>query len=339
MGKNELLRKIESGAARVAVVGLGYVGAPLAELAHRAGYTVEGVDKFIKAPPGELAGLERFNFNRDFSVIPRCDVITICVPTPLTESQTPDLSFVKAAVTSLVDNFGEPGAENTAKLVILESTTFPGTTSEMVLPVLEQAGLALGTDFFLAYAPERVDPGQTGHNLEEIPRVVGGSDAHSGELAACFYKKLVDKVHLVSTPEVAEMSKLLENVFRAVNIALINEISLLCRLMGINIWEVVEAAATKPFGFMSFRPGPGMGGHCIPVDPFYLAWRAKQYGYDPEFIELAGKINRVMPLRVVDWIADALNNEGKSVKDARCSSSALPTRRMSATPGSPQPSR
>lgn len=318
MGKVALLRKIEGQEARVAVVGLGYVGSPLAALIHRKGFPVEGIDRFLPSPPPELTGLARFGFHGDFGVVSGCDIVAICVPTPLTENQTPDLTFVEDAVNEIARNFGDVDSRTgLPKLVILESTSYPGTTTEVVKSALENAGLSLGRDFFLAHAPERVDPGQTGHALEDIPRVVGGSDEDSGELAEAFYRKLVGRVHRVSQPEVAEMSKLLENVFRAVNIALVNEISVLCRRMDIDIWEVAEAAATKPFGFMPFKPGPGMGGHCIPVDPFYLAWRAKQYGFYPEFIELAGKINRGMPFHVVNWVAERLNEEGKSVKGAR----------------------
>ena len=318
MNKETLLRKIEGREARVAVVGLGYVGSPLAGLIHEKGFRVEGIDAYTESPPPELDRLERFAFHDGFGVIEECDVVTICVPTPLTENQTPDLSFVEAAVVGVATNFGDAARRaDHPKLVVLESTTYPGTTTEVVKPGLEAFGLSLGEDFFLAHAPERVDPGQTGHRVEEIPRVVGGSDTDSGELAEAFYRVLVGRVHRVSRPEVAEMSKLLENVFRAVNIALVNEISLLCRRMGVDVWEVTDAAATKPFGFMPFRPGPGMGGHCIPVDPFYLAWRAKQFGFYPEFIELAGKINRQMPFHVVSWIAEALNEKGLSVRDSR----------------------
>jgi UDP-N-acetyl-D-glucosamine dehydrogenase len=285
---------------------------------HRAGYGVHGIDPFIDDIPANLAGLERFRWHRDYGGIGDCDVITICVATPLNEDETPDLSFLKSAVGGVADNFGRRDAGwRVPKLLILESTSFPGTTNELVRPLLERAGLSLGSEYYLAYAPERVDPGSSGHGIEGIPRVVGGSDSASGDLAEAFYVSVGFEVHRVSTPEAAEMCKLLENVFRAVNIALVNEMSLLCRRMGVDIWEVVEAAATKPFGFMSFEPGPGMGGHCIPVDPFYLAWRAKQFDFNPEFIELAGKTNRRMPYHVVEWISEQLNARGLSTEGSR----------------------
>ena len=314
----KLLRRIADREARVAVVGLGYVGAPLAELLHKAGFAVEGIDKFLPKQPVEFEGLERCRFHRDFDVISHCDVIVICVPTPLTKHKTPDLSFIEGAVREIAACFGQSEAGAALpKLVVLESTSFPGTTNEVVLPGLERAGLTLGSEFYLAFAPERIDPGQTRYGLEEIPRVVGGSDAESGELAEAFYGTLVPEVMRVSTPEVAEMSKLLENVFRAVNIAMVNELALLCDRMDINVWEVLEAAATKPFGFMPFRPGPGLGGHCIPVDPFYLAWKAKEYDFNVEFIELAGKINVGMPHFIVERVGRALNECGKSFKESR----------------------
>ncbi len=316
--KEKLLEKIVSKNASISVVGLGYVGAPLVELIHQAGYPVEGIDKYLSGSPVELVGLERFQLHRDYGIIAYSDVAIICVPTPLSKNQEPDLSYITDAVKEILANFGN-GRDKSAipKLIILESTSFPGTTNEVVLPILTGAGLELGSDFFLAYAPERVDPGQSKYNPVDIPRVVGGCDADSGELALALYKNLVCEAIRVSTPEVAEMSKLLENIFRAVNIALVNELLLLCDQMEIDIWEVVDTASTKPFGFMSFRPGPGLGGHCIPVDPFYLAWKAREYNFHTEFIELAGKTNLKMPIYVVEKISLSLNERGKSLKDSR----------------------
>ena len=317
MGAETLKSRIESATARVAVVGLGYVGAPLAALAVDAGFAVEGIDPYRDGPPEGLAGLGRFSFNRDYSAIPGSDVVVVCVPTPLTENEEPDLGPLIGAFTAIAENFG--ARDRGPRLLVVESTSFPGTTSEIVEPVLREAGLTEGEDFHLAYAPERVDPGPATEKrrLKDIPRVVGGRGGAAGELAEVFYRRLGCEVKRVSAPEIAEMSKLLENVFRAVNIALVNEISLLCRKMDIDVWEVLEAAATKPFGFMPFRPGPGIGGHCIPVDPFYLSWKARQYGFYTEFIELAGKMNRNMPRHVVEWIAERLNEDRKSLNGSR----------------------
>lgn len=321
MDKEIVAEKLENVLARVAVVGLGYVGRPLAACIHGAGFAVEGIDSFMEEAPPELSILERFHFHRDYGAVRECDVIVICVPTPLTEDETPDLSHLEDATDNISAQLaGAKAGEIGPKLVILESTSYPGTTREVLVPRLEASGLVPGSDLFVAYAPERIDPGPAGssrYSYDEIPRVIGGYDSASGDLATAFYRKLGCRVHRVSAPEMAEMSKLLENVFRAVNIALVNEISLLCREMGIDIWEVVEAAATKPFGFMPFRPGPGMGGHCIPVDPFYLAWRARQYDFNPAFIELAGKINRDMPHHVVVWIEEALAERGGSIEGSR----------------------
>ncbi|MCG2817463.1 MAG: nucleotide sugar dehydrogenase [Actinomycetia bacterium] len=296
------------------MVGLGFVGLPLARRLMEAGFQVAGIDKYIKDEKREEIEAEGIPVTRGFSAVSESDIVVICVPTPLTPDQNPDLSFVREATADVARNFGGGDGQ---KLVILESTSYPGTTREEMLPLFEREGLELGKRLLLAYAPERISPGTAGSALEKIPRVAGGLDEESGRVALAFYRRIVDSVTLVSKPEVAEMTKLLENIFRAVNIALVNEMSLLCRRMDIDIWEVVEAAATKPFGFMSFRPGPGLGGHCIPVDPFYLAWKAKQYDFYPEFIELAGKTNRGMPFHVVDWVVEALNGEGKSAKGSK----------------------
>jgi UDP-N-acetyl-D-glucosamine dehydrogenase len=305
--------RIVNRAAKAAVIGIGYVGEPLAFRIKEAGYPVVGIDKYAEGTRlSELAEMG-LDVSSDFAAVADSDVVVICVPTPLGEGQQPDTSFVEEAASSVAAAFGTGDGE---KLVVLESTSYPGTTRELVLPILEARGIRLGERLCLAYSPERVDPG-TGRDYRDIPRLVAGLDGRSARLAEAFYRNLVADVKVVSCPEAAEMAKLLENIFRAVNIALVNELSLLCRRMDINIWEVVEAAATKPFGFMSFRPGPGMGGHCIPVDPFFLAWKAREYDFYPEFIELAGKINRNMPYEVADWVKDALNASGSSVKGAK----------------------
>lgn len=311
-----LLDLIEGISAKVAVVGLGYVGLPLAERALSSGYEVVGIDKYMTENRLREVEAKGIDSARSFLPIGDCDIVLVCVPTPLSAAQQPDLSFVREATSNIAENFGGPEG---CKLVVLESTSYPGTTREVLLPIFEGHGIRIGESLFLAYAPERVDPGPGPHKMPygEIPRVVGGLDAESTRLAASFYGKLVSRVEAVSQPEVAEMAKLLENIFRAVNIALVNEMSLLCRRMGIDIWEVVEAASTKPFGFMPFKPGPGIGGHCIPVDPFYLAWKARQYDFYPEFIELAGKINRSMPYHVAGWVAEELNRRGRSVDGSR----------------------
>ncbi|MCG2796678.1 MAG: nucleotide sugar dehydrogenase [Actinomycetia bacterium] len=309
-----LEKRIQDCSATVAVVGLGFVGLPLARRLRDAGFPVAGIDKYVGDDKKKEIEAEGIPVTRGFSIVSESDIVVICVPTPLTPDQNPDLSFIREATVEVAKNFGGGDSQ---KLVVLESTSYPGTTREEMLPLFEREGLRLGERLLLAYAPERISPGAAGSALEKIPRVVGGLDEESGRVALAFYRRIVDSVTLVSKPEVAEMTKMLENIFRAVNIALVNEMSLLCRRMDIDIWEVVEAAATKPFGFMSFRPGPGLGGHCIPVDPFYLAWKAKQYDFYPEFIELAGKTNRGMPLHVVDWVVEALNGGGKSVKGSR----------------------
>ncbi len=307
-----LEQKVSDRSARVGVVGLGYVGLPLARRAIEAGYPVVGIDKYLADERSAELAEAGIRVERSFDSVERCDVVLICVPTPLVDGEQPDVSYITDAAKDIAFNLNSEDM-----LVVLESTSYPGTTRELLLPLLESAGKRLGRGLFLAYAPERVDPGDGRPDYADIPRVVGGLDEESGRLAAAFYRNLVKEVTLVPTPEVAEMAKLLENIFRAVNIALVNEMSLLCRRMGIDIWDVVGAAATKPFGFMSFKPGPGLGGHCIPVDPFYLAWKAKQYDFYPEFIELAGKINKSMPFHTVQWVSEALNSAGKSKKGSK----------------------
>ncbi|HYM10167.1 MAG TPA: nucleotide sugar dehydrogenase [Bryobacterales bacterium] len=323
-----LAEKIRTHTARAGVVGLGYVGLPLAVEMARAGFAVTGIDldkdKVARLDRGEcyiddvdralLARLRRdrkLQATSDFSCIAQLDTINICVPTPLRKTKDPDMSYVVSAAEQ-VGRYVHPGM-----LIILESTTYPGTTDELILPILERSGLREGRDFFLCFSPERVDPGNPKFQTRNIPKVVGGISPQSTELAALLYSQAIEKVIPVSSTRVAEMVKLLENTFRMINIGLANEMAVLCDRMGINVWEVIEAAATKPFGFMAFYPGPGLGGHCIPVDPFYLSWKSKQAGAEARFIELAGQVNGQMPLFVVEKIQAALNDRSKPVKGSR----------------------
>ncbi|MEO6025317.1 MAG: nucleotide sugar dehydrogenase [Candidatus Binatia bacterium] len=324
----ELLDKIRSRKARTGVIGLGYVGLPLAiEFAH-AGFHAVGIDvdqRKVDAVNGgtsyivdtaseEIASLVatgRLSATNDFAVLADCDTINICVPTPLRKTKDPDMTFILAAVAE-IKKYIRPG-----QLVILESTTYPGTTDELVLPALEEMGLKVGQDFFLAFSPERIDPGNKQYQTRNIPKVVGGITAQCTQVAKALYEQSIDTVVPVSSTRVAEMVKLLENTFRSVNIGLVNELALMSAKLNINVWEVIDAAATKPFGFMPFYPGPGLGGHCIPIDPFYLGWKAKMNGFEPRFIELAGQINESMPKFVVDKVTDALNNDGKAVRNSR----------------------
>jgi UDP-N-acetyl-D-glucosamine dehydrogenase len=317
-----LRERIDRRTARVGVVGLGYVGLPLAVEFARAGYHTVGIDldegkvdairqgtSYIPdVPTAEVARLVadgRLHATSGFEAVAGLDTVNICVPTPLRKTKDPDMSYIVSAVKGIAEHL-HPGM-----LVILESTTYPGTTEELVRPMLEAGGLRAGTDFFLGFSPERVDPGNPSFNTHNVPKVVGGVGPSSTDLAAALYGAAIERIVRVSSPRVAEMVKLLENTFRAVNIALVNEIALMCDRLQIDVWEVVNAAATKPFGFMPFFPGPGLGGHCIPIDPFYLSWKAKQSGFDPRFIELAGQINAAMPHFVVEKIADALNRHRK----------------------------
>jgi UDP-N-acetyl-D-glucosamine dehydrogenase len=323
-----LLAKINSGSAVVGVVGLGYVGLPLLAAFHRAGLSVVGFDvdqekirllrsgeNYLKhLGPSMVADMRqagRFDVTADFSRLGEPDAVISCVPTPLGKHLEPDLSYVEQTTEDIARTL-RPG-----QLVVLESTTYPRTTRDVMLPRLEQGGLRCGTDFFLAYSPEREDPGRKDHSTQTIPKLVGGIDAASGELATALYRKAIREVIPVSSAEVAEAAKILENVYRAVNIALVNEMKVVLTAMGINVWEVIEAAKTKPFGFQAFYPGPGLGGHCIPIDPFYLTWKAREVGMATRFIELAGEVNRGMPEYVVHRVAMALNDRGKSVKGSR----------------------
>ena len=305
------------GAPRVGVVGMGYVGLPLAVVFAEAGVPVLGLDavedkvaslnrgeSYIDdVPSSKLAPLVDAGLIRattSWDELGGCDAVLMCLPTPLDEHREPDLSAVLGAAWELSSRL-RPG-----HLVVLESTTYPGTTREDLAPVLERSGLRAGEDFHLAFSPERVDPGRTDFTTATTPKVVGGLTPECTERAAALYGLACDRIVRVSTPEVAEMTKLLENIFRAVNIALVNEMAMLGDRMGFDVWEVIDAAATKPFGFMPFRPGPGLGGHCIPIDPFYLSWKAREYGVHTRFIELAGEINRAMPEWVIGKVVDAL---------------------------------
>jgi UDP-N-acetyl-D-glucosamine dehydrogenase len=322
---DELARRIDKRTARVVVVGLGYVGLPLAETFAWGGFPVLGFDidedKVSKLLRGEsyighicpervseLVGSGRFDATSDPGRFVEADAIIICVPTPLGEAREPDLSCIVRTAETIRPHL------RAGQLVVLESTTYPGTTEDLLLPILEESGLKAGKDFFLAYSPEREDPGNRDFATRNIPKVIGGFDATSQRLTLALYGPIVDGVVPVSGTRVAEACKILENTYRAVNIALVNELKGVFAVMGIDIWEVIAAAKTKPFGFQAFYPGPGLGGHCIPIDPFYLTWAARRHGVNTRFIELAGEINTGMPQYVVERIAEALNDEGKAVK-------------------------
>jgi UDP-N-acetyl-D-glucosamine dehydrogenase len=320
-----LEEKIRLRRARVGIVGLGYVGLPLAVEFAKAGFQVTGIDvntqKVERVNAGDsyvgdisseaLSALVKggkLRATTDFRVVGELDTVNICVPTPLRKTKDPDMSFIVSSCQEIASNF------HAGMLIILESTTYPGTTAELLLPVFEKSGLRVGEDFFLCFSPERVDPGNAKYQTRNIPKVVGGTTAACTRMGSLFYSQALATVVPVSSTQVAEMVKLLENTFRMINIGLVNEMALMCDRIGINVWEVIEAAATKPFGFMPFYPGPGLGGHCIPIDPFYLSWKTKQAGIEARFIELAGYINGQMPHFVVDKIQNALNDAGKPVK-------------------------
>ena len=323
-----LLQAIENRKIRSAVIGAGYVGLPLAVEFALAGYDVTVIDidadKVRRINKGESyipdvseASLrravreKRLRATVDYSEIRRMDSVNICVPTPLRKTKDPDLSYVVTAAEKVRDHL------HRGLLVILESTTYPGTTEEIVLPILEETGLRVGQDFHLAFSPERVDPGNPQYSTRSIPKVVGGITPACCKLAVALYRNCIDKVVPVSSTRVAELVKLLENTFRSVNIGMVNEMALLCNQLKIDVWEVIDAASTKPFGFMPFYPGPGLGGHCIPVDPFYLSWKAKMTGFEARFIELAGMVNSMMPGFVVEKVTEALNRRSKSVRGSR----------------------
>ncbi|HEX3391396.1 MAG TPA: nucleotide sugar dehydrogenase [Solirubrobacteraceae bacterium] len=310
----------------VGIIGLGYVGLPLAVAFAEQGCDVVAVDldgrkvqalrsgeSYIEDVASERlrAVAERISASNRYEDLARADAVLVCVPTPLTVNREPELG-------PLVDSVrGLARVLKAGQLVVLESTTYPGTTRERVAPLLEESGLAAGRDFHLAFSPERVDPGRTDYTLRNTPKVLGGLTEDCADQAQALYEIVCDEIVRVSSPEAAELTKLLENIFRSVNIALVNELAMLTDRMGIDVWEVVEAAATKPYGFMSFAPGPGMGGHCMPVDPFYLSWRAREFDMTTEFIELAGKINQQMPYHCVAKVQRALNDAGRAVKGAR----------------------
>jgi UDP-N-acetyl-D-glucosamine dehydrogenase len=335
--KEEMIAKLQSRTASIGIIGLGYVGLPLALLFTEEGFPVTGFDidstkiemlvslrSYICRIPGtEIAlAIDRgFRATSDFTWISKMDVIVICVPTPLTEYREPDLSYVTETVKSIAPHL------RAGQVVVLESTTYPGTTEEVVVPLLEEGNLSelrvsrnnseANNIVFVAFSPEREDPGNNTVARNEIPKIVGGVDSNASEIATALYGSIFRRTVPVSSTTVAEMTKLLENIYRCVNIALVNELKLLCLRMGIDIWEVIAAAATKPFGFQPFYPGPGLGGHCIPIDPFYLAWKAKEFDFATRFIELAGEINMAMPYHMVEFIAEALNVRSKALKGSR----------------------
>jgi len=323
-----LKEKIESRTAVGAAIGLGYVGLPLSEHLCDAGYRVVGFDvdvtktdlltqgkSYIKhidgAWIGDAVSSGTFSATTDFAKLAEADCISICVPTPLDAHFEPDLKYVVATADQIAKTLRK------GQLIILESTTYPGTTEEILLEKFAESGLKVGVDYFLAFSPEREDPGNPKFTIRTIPKVVGGVTDCCSELTKQYYGTIFDRVVPVTKPAVAELSKLLENIFRSVNVALVNELKMLCDRMDIDVWEVIDAAATKPFGFMPFYPGPGLGGHCIPIDPFYLTWKAREYGMSTRFIELAGEINTAMPRYVVTRIMESLNEHGKAVRGSR----------------------
>lgn len=322
-----LIKKLRSHNATIGIVGLGYVGLPLALRCAEVFSKVVGFDtdpekvqviterrsyiKQIADTRVERATGKGFIASGDFSLANQCDALVICVPTPLTKHQEPDLSFVRITTESLMPYLRQE------QVLVLESTTFPGTTEELIVPRVEKMGRTIGKDFFVVYSPEREDPGNPSYSTQTIPKIVGGHTAECLDVGTALYQQIIDVVVPVSSTKVAEMAKLLENIHRAVNIGLVNEMKIVADKMGINIHEVIKAAATKPFGFVAYTPGPGLGGHCIPIDPFYLTWKAKEYGVNTRFIELAGEINNYMPHWVVQKVSDALNQRGNAVKGSR----------------------
>ena len=326
--KNELVKKLENKSAKLGVVGLGYVGLPLAVEKAKAGYNVMGFDvqdtkvemvnnghnyigDIVDSELKDLVRLGKLRATTDFSFVKDVDAVSICVPTPLDLYKQPDISYVVASTRSISKYL------HRGMLIVLESTTYPGTTEEVCKPILEESGLKCGKDFFLAFSPERVDPGNKEFKTKNTPKVVGGCTSECTEVAAMLYRSVLQsEVYTVSSPAVAEMEKILENTFRNINIALANEMAILCKKMGIDVWEVIDAAKTKPYGFMAFYPGPGIGGHCIPLDPFYLAWKAREFDYRTRLIDISGEINDFMPEFVVDNIMRLLNNENKPLRES-----------------------
>lgn len=327
--EKDLQKKIESRSATCAVIGLGYVGLPLSVELASAGFTVYGIDKNLDkveavnrgesyipdvrdeaVRDGVNAG--KLKATTDFGVISDCDVVSICVPTPLNKTRDPDISYIISALEE-----GIVPHVHTGMLIVLESTTYPGTTEEVVVPAVTGRNLKVGEDVFVAFSPERVDPGNPHFQTGNIPKVVGGMTEACTRVATLFYNSFLDKVHPVSSTAVAEMVKIHENTFRSVNIALVNELALMCDRLDIDVWEVIEGASSKPFGFMPFYPGPGLGGHCIPIDPYYLSWKARSVGFEARFIELAGQVNSSMPLHVVEKASDALNSAEKALRGSK----------------------
>ena len=327
--KETLVKKLKDKTATIAILGLGYVGLPLAVVFGEAGFRVTGVDpdtrkidllkkgkSYIPDVKSEavakLVKSGHLTATTDFAILKEMDAVSICVPTPLRQTGDPDMSFIISATEEL-GKYMHKGM-----VVVLESTTYPGTTREVLLPKLgAEHGLKVGEDWFLAFSPERVDPGREDYTTINTPKVVGGITEACGEVASAWYEGAINIVHHVSTAEAAEMSKLLENTFRMINIGLVNELAIMCERLGVDVWEVIDAAASKPFGFMKFTPGPGLGGHCIPIDPLYLSWKMKSFNYNARFIELASEINTNMPRYVVSRILEAMNDRGKHLKDSK----------------------
>lgn len=325
----QLIHKLETKTATVGVVGLGYVGLPLAVEKAKAGFTVIGFDvqeekvrmvndgnnyigDVVQEDLEALVAAEKLKATADYAFIRDVDAIAICVPTPLDIYKQPNMEYVKSSVEAIAANV------TAGTLVVLESTTYPGTTEELIRPILEKSGFVVGEDIFIAYSPERIDPGNKDFNTKNTPKVVGGVTDNCTKVAAAMYRAVLDgDVHEVSSPAVAEMEKLLENTFRNINIALANEMAILCHKMGIDVWEVIDAAATKPYGFMPFYPGPGLGGHCIPIDPWYLTWKAREYNYHTKLIETAGEINDSMPDFVVQRCSEILNEQKKAMNGSK----------------------
>ncbi len=327
-----IIKKIESRRARCGVIGLGYVGLSLMVAIANAGFRVTGIDicqqklerlkngiSDIPDVPDSVLGpfIEsgQIQVTDDYSVLSELDTVNICVPTPLSENKSPDMQFITAAVQQIAMHL------HTEQLIILESTTYPGTTEEIILPMLQKTDISgtlqVGQDFYLAYSPERIEPGNSTFFMANTPKVIGGVTTKCTQIANTFYEQYINKTHTVSSPRIAEMVKLLENTFRSVNIGLINEVALICDRMDLDVWEIIDAAATKPFGFMPFYPGPGPGGHCIPIDPHYLSWKARTYQYHARFIELASEINSSMPKHVLDKVIQALNQHRKSLNGSK----------------------
>ena len=327
--KEALIKKLQDKSARVAILGLGYVGLPLAVVFSEAGFHVTGVDpdtrkinalnKGVSYIPdvetktvAKLVKSGNLTATNDFSILKEMDAVSICVPTPLRQTGDPDMSFIISAADELAKYMHK------GMVVVLESTTYPGTTREVLLPKLgEERGLKIGEDWFLAFSPERVDPGREDYTTLNTPKVVGGITPVCSEVAAMWYGGAIQHIHPVSSAEAAEMAKLLENTFRMINIGLVNEMAIMCERLGVDVWEVIDAAATKPFGFMKFTPGPGLGGHCIPIDPLYLSWKMKSFNYNARFIELASEINTNMPRYVVSRVLEAMNDRSKTLKGSK----------------------